>query len=176
MKASLHARTRKLWHQHSNIENCGGTCPIRLLPGYSAGPFLSYECALARNYYLKFDVSGEFAQKWVVNDIFTTLIHIIPHIPSTPVQNCGFPWTTKCRYKLSKTAEIYSSHRAHELLEVLRENGGSCRTAELAGLLNVSEETVRRSIKHLAKEGVVIKVHGGVLLANRNEEPTCRKP
>jgi DeoR family glycerol-3-phosphate regulon repressor len=53
----------------------------------------------------------------------------------------------------------------------LRENGGSCRTAELANLLNVSEETVRRNIKHLAKKGVVIKVHGGVLLANRNEEP-----
>ena len=75
------------------------------------------------------------------------------------------------RHKLSNTAEIYSSHRAHELLGVLRENGGSCRTAELASLLNVSEETVRRNIKHLAKEGVVIKVHGGVLLANRNEEP-----
>lgn len=72
---------------------------------------------------------------------------------------------------MPKTAEIFSSHRAHELLEVLREHGGSCRTAELAGLLNVSEETVRRNIKHLAKEGVVIKVHGGVLLANRNEEP-----
>ena len=72
---------------------------------------------------------------------------------------------------MSNTAEIYSSHRAHELLGVLRENGGSCRTAELATLLNVSEETVRRNIKHLAKEGVVIKVHGGVLLANRNEEP-----
>ncbi len=78
----------------------------------------------------------------------------------------------KNRHTLSNVTEIYSSHRAHELLEVLRENGGSCRTAELAGLLNVSEETVRRIIKHLAKEGVVIKVHGGVLLANRNEEPT----
>ena len=70
-----------------------------------------------------------------------------------------------------KNTEIFSSHRAHELLEVLRDNGGSCRTAELASLLNVSEETVRRNIKHLAKEGVVIKVHGGVLLANRNDEP-----
>jgi DeoR family glycerol-3-phosphate regulon repressor len=72
---------------------------------------------------------------------------------------------------LTLTVEKRSTHRAHELLEVLRENGGSCRTAELAGLLNVSEETVRRNIKQLAKEGVVIKVHGGVLLANRNEEP-----
>ena len=70
-----------------------------------------------------------------------------------------------------KSTEIYSSHRAHELLKVLRDSGGSCRTTELAGLLNVSEETVRRNIKHLVKEGVVIKVHGGVLLANRNDEP-----
>ena len=70
-----------------------------------------------------------------------------------------------------KNTEAYSSHRAHELLKALRDNGGSCRTAELASRLNVSEETVRRNIKHLAKEGVVIKVHGGVLLANRNDEP-----
>ena len=73
---------------------------------------------------------------------------------------------------MTKSAEIFSSHRAHELLRVLRESGGSCRTVELAGVLHVSEETVRRNIKKLVKEGLVIKVHGGVLLANRNEEPT----
>ena len=114
-----------------------------------------------------------FGLNQCINIIFTIYIHIFPHIPSTSGVKCGFPKNIqKRRYKLTKTAEIYSSHRAHELLEVLRENGGSCRTAELAGLLNVSEETVRRNIKHLAKEGVVIKVHGGVLLANRNDEPT----
>ena len=97
-----------------------------------------------------------FGLNQCINIIFTIYIHIFPHIPSTSGVKCGFPKNIqKRRYKLTKTAEIYSSHRAHELLEVLRENGGSCRTAELAGLLNVSEETVRRNIKHLAKEGVV---------------------
>ncbi len=72
---------------------------------------------------------------------------------------------------MSKSVEKLSSHRAHSLLTVLRENGGSCRTTELAGMLKVSEETVRRNIKKLAKEGLVIKVHGGVLLTNRNDEP-----
>ena len=72
---------------------------------------------------------------------------------------------------MPKPVEMLSSHRAHSLLTVLRETGGSCRTAELAEMLKVSEETVRRNIKKLAKEGLVIKVHGGVLLANRNDEP-----
>lgn len=71
--------------------------------------------------------------------------------------------------------EIVSAHRAHELLSVLQNAGGSCRTAELAALLNVSEETVRRNVKKLAKRGMVIKVHGGVLLANNNAEPAFGK-
>lgn len=54
---------------------------------------------------------------------------------------------------------------------MLRKNGGSCRTAELATLLRVSEETVRRNVKKLVNDGAVIKVHGGVFLASSNEEP-----
>lgn len=114
-----------------------------------------------------------FGWKSWISTPYTKLIHKIPHFPSTSDRKRGYPAIIlDYRQTLTKTAEIFPSHRTHELLEVLRENGGSCRTAELAGLLNVSEETVRRNIKHLTKEGVVIKVHGGVLLANRNEEPT----
>lgn len=72
---------------------------------------------------------------------------------------------------MDRHTEIHTSHRAHELLSVLRESGGSCRTGKLATLLNVSEETIRRNVKMLVKEGAVIKVHGGVFLANSNDEP-----
>ncbi|MEP0153908.1 DeoR/GlpR family DNA-binding transcription regulator [Pseudophaeobacter sp.] len=56
------------------------------------------------------------------------------------------------------------SHREVELLETLRRLGGSGRSAELAMMLHVSEETVRRTIKALAKAGSVERVHGGAYL------------
>lgn len=67
--------------------------------------------------------------------------------------------------------KAYTSIREHRLLEVLRDEGGSCRTSTLAKLLDVSEETIRRNVKRLVIEGIVVKVHGGVLLANLNVEP-----
>ncbi len=70
-----------------------------------------------------------------------------------------------------KNIKPYASMREHAILEVLRAHGGACRTGELAALLQVSEETVRRNVKRLVKEGLVVKVHGGVLLANITEEP-----
>lgn len=56
------------------------------------------------------------------------------------------------------------SHREVELLETLRRLGGSGRSTELALILDVSEETVRRTIKSLAKAGSVERVHGGAYL------------
>ncbi|WP_164660111.1 DeoR/GlpR family DNA-binding transcription regulator [Tropicibacter sp. Alg240-R139] len=56
------------------------------------------------------------------------------------------------------------SHRELELLEALRQLGGSARSSELARLLDVSEETVRRTIKALAKAGTLERVHGGAYL------------
>jgi len=60
------------------------------------------------------------------------------------------------------------SHRAMELLDILRRLGGSARTSRLAIALDVSEETVRRTVKKLGKEGLVTRVHGGVFLAGDN--------
>ncbi len=65
----------------------------------------------------------------------------------------------------------HASMQEHRILKALREQGGSCRTAELAVLLGVSEETVRRNIKRLVRDGLAVKVHGGVFLSNVNEEP-----
>lgn len=62
--------------------------------------------------------------------------------------------------------EKHSTHREVEVLETLRSQGGSARTSYLAELLNVSEETIRRTVKALAKAGLVRRVHGGVYLSN----------
>lgn len=58
------------------------------------------------------------------------------------------------------------NHREVQLLDTLRSFGGSARSAALAEALQVSEETVRRTVKALAKSGLVQRVHGGVFLAN----------
>jgi DeoR family glycerol-3-phosphate regulon repressor len=62
--------------------------------------------------------------------------------------------------------DTHATHREVELLDKLRSMGGSARTAVLAETLDVSEETVRRTVKALAKSGLVQRVHGGVYLAN----------
>ena len=60
----------------------------------------------------------------------------------------------------------HSTHREVELLETLRMLGGSARTSNLAETLNVSEETIRRTVKALAKAGMVHRTHGGVYLTS----------
>ena len=67
---------------------------------------------------------------------------------------------------MSKKAEKHANHREVELMDTLRGFGGSARTSNLAGALNVSEETVRRTVKALAKSGLVQRGHGGVYLTN----------
>ncbi len=63
-------------------------------------------------------------------------------------------------------SERYATHREVELLETLRSVDGTARTTSLAETLQVSEETIRRTIKALAKTGAVRRVHGGVYLVN----------
>lgn len=57
------------------------------------------------------------------------------------------------------------SRREREMLDALRRLGGSARSTELARMLDVSEETVRRVLKGLDKAGAVQRVHGGAFLA-----------
>ncbi len=63
----------------------------------------------------------------------------------------------------------------HELL-ILREVrlSGSCSIAELADLLSVSDETVRRHVQPLVKKALVHRVHGGIVLAEQ-EAPFLRR-
>ena len=64
------------------------------------------------------------------------------------------------------------SHREMALLEALHRLGGSARSAELAKTLDVSEETVRRTIKALSRAGVLERMYGGAFLAGPGKVPT----
>ena len=71
---------------------------------------------------------------------------------------------------MAKEDKDRTNHREVELLEVLRRVGGSARTANLAEVLGVSEETIRRTAKSLVKADLVHRVHGGIFLANAEAE------
>ncbi len=64
------------------------------------------------------------------------------------------------------------THRAVEILDTLRRLGGSARTSQLADTLDVSEETIRRTVKKLSKDGLVTRVHGGVFLSEGDAPAT----
>lgn len=63
------------------------------------------------------------------------------------------------------------SHRELELLDALHRLGGSARSSELAKALDVSEETVRRTIKALSKTGVLERMYGGAHLTGPRDAP-----
>jgi DeoR family transcriptional regulator, glycerol-3-phosphate regulon repressor len=67
---------------------------------------------------------------------------------------------------MGKSKQNRSNHREVEFLEALGHLGGSARNAHLAEYLEVSEETVRRTSKSLAKAELVWRVRGGVYLRN----------
>ena len=48
---------------------------------------------------------------------------------------------------------------------------GACSITELARELNVSGETIRRNVKDLVREGLIVKSHGGISLPSHNQEP-----
>ncbi len=63
------------------------------------------------------------------------------------------------------------SHRELELIDALHRLGGSARSSELAKTLDVSEETVRRTIKALSKTGVLERMYGGAHLTGPRNTP-----
>lgn len=66
---------------------------------------------------------------------------------------------------------VIASQRRSRIFEELR-NRGSVRVVELAGLLDVSEMTVRRDLEVLQESGVLTKVHGGAIAVGKSaEEP-----
>lgn len=71
--------------------------------------------------------------------------------------------------------EVKHSYRELELLDAIRRVGGFAKNSELANALDVSEETVRRTIKALSKSGSVARVHGGAYLVGTQSDPSFFK-
>ncbi|WP_417726401.1 DeoR/GlpR family DNA-binding transcription regulator [Roseovarius sp.] len=68
----------------------------------------------------------------------------------------------------SKTLPL--SSRGAEIIELVARAGGSMRIQSIAEALEVTEETIRRNVRRLSDEGLVHKVHGGVLLQHGSTE------
>ena len=58
--------------------------------------------------------------------------------------------------------------RQNEILASVKLHG-ACSIIELARQLEVSDETIRRNIKPLVHQGLIDKVHGGVVLSQKQE-------
>ena len=66
------------------------------------------------------------------------------------------------------------SVRQNEIFKLVKKQQ-TCTIAELANQLNVSGETIRRNVKRLVDEGLVLKVHGGITLPFLEHEPHLLK-
>jgi hypothetical protein len=69
---------------------------------------------------------------------------------------------------------MFSTQRQSEILRLVRAQQ-TCTITELAEVFAVSDETIRRDIKPLISEGVLLKVHGGVMLPDRLDEPPFQR-
>ena len=66
------------------------------------------------------------------------------------------------------------SRRQAEVLAAVQLEGAAS-IADLAAQLSVSDESIRRDIKPLVSEGLLVKVHGGVVLPERLQEPPMQR-
>src|SRR5438128_5953292 len=69
---------------------------------------------------------------------------------------------------------MIKNQRQVEILRVVQAKGSST-IGELAAQLQVSGETIRRNVKALTENGTVLKVHGGIVLPDRIEEPPYQR-
>lgn len=69
---------------------------------------------------------------------------------------------------------MHRTARQKAILERL-DSAGSASIAELMRTLGVSDETIRRDVKAMAAQGLVERVHGGVVLPDLRREPGFRK-
>jgi DeoR family transcriptional regulator, glycerol-3-phosphate regulon repressor len=65
---------------------------------------------------------------------------------------------------------MLSTQRQSEIMRMVRAQK-TCAIGELAEALGVSDETIRRYVKPLIAEGLVLKVHGGIVLPGHLDEP-----
>lgn len=69
---------------------------------------------------------------------------------------------------------MHRSARQATIMKAL-DRQGACSVTELARRLAVSDETIRRDVKAMARRGLVERVHGGVTLPDLLQEPAFRK-
>ena len=69
---------------------------------------------------------------------------------------------------------MHLSVRQSEILRQVRQRG-SCTIGDLASHLKVSDETIRRHVKPLVTEGLVRRVHGGIVLPDPYNEPPIQR-
>ncbi len=67
---------------------------------------------------------------------------------------------------------MFAAERRQVILELVRSNG-AVSLRELSRIVQASEVTVRRDLRHLAEEGLLVRRHGGAIAAERPAyEPT----
>lgn len=64
---------------------------------------------------------------------------------------------------------IHPTKRQSEILKSVRLHG-TCMIGDLAGDLGVSDETIRRDVRSLVNEGLVLKVHGAIVAPDHMRE------
>jgi DeoR family transcriptional regulator, glycerol-3-phosphate regulon repressor len=69
---------------------------------------------------------------------------------------------------------MYPLLRRAEILRIAQSQG-TTSISQLAQALAVSDETIRRTVKPLIEEGLLVKVHGGVMLPSHLEESPFRR-
>jgi DeoR family glycerol-3-phosphate regulon repressor len=69
---------------------------------------------------------------------------------------------------------MFSTQRQAEILRLVREQR-TCTITELAARFEVADETIRRNIKALIADGLLLKVHGGIMLPERLDEPPFQR-
>ena len=69
-----------------------------------------------------------------------------------------------------KVESMHAQKRQNEILNTVRLRG-ACSIMELAKELQVSDETIRRTIKPLVAQGMISRVHGGIVLNENLQEP-----
>jgi len=67
-----------------------------------------------------------------------------------------------------------SLKRQSEILNVVREHG-TCSITDLADVLSVSTETIRRNIQPLIESGAILRFHGGIMVPEQLDEPPFQK-
>lgn len=69
---------------------------------------------------------------------------------------------------------MFATHRQNEILRLVRAQQ-TCTIADLATTFAVSDETIRRDLKPLVAVGLLVKVHGGIMLPAQLDEPPFRR-